>query len=302
MIGLFQYNRIAAAFIVLLIHLPFQPSTPFVSGLKNSAVPLFACMAGYLYKGEIGKKFGRIFIPYCIWAVVYFLANNVLFDVLVKRQQFCFPGLDAWLLGGTAAHLWFLPSLLAAFALASVVRLFGATGVRSRLAWGGVLLALGAATQFLPANALGSVVDYVRLYFGRLLLFFSIGWMLRPLLQDRWAKATVVVGGICTVVGLVNLALGLLSGLSWRPLLFVVGMMILSVGCGTFRVPRTVERLAANTMGIYLVHLLFTSVAAALLARCGYARLSVGVGLPLALVLFFMSYTCARILPKWMKG
>ena len=36
--------------------------------------------------------------------------------------------------------------------------------------------------------------------------------------------------------------------------------------------------------------------------RCGYARLSVGVGFPLALVLFFMSYTCARILPKWMKG
>lgn len=302
MISLFQYNRIAAAFLVLLIHLPSQPSMPFVSGLKNSAVPLFACMAGYLYKGEIGKKFGRIFIPYCIWAVVYFLANNVLFDVLVKRQPFCFPGLDAWLLGGTAAHLWFLPSLLAAFALASLVRLLGATGVRSRLAWGGVLLALGVATQFLPANVSWPFVDYVRLYFGRLLLFFSIGWILRPLLQDRWAKATVTVGGICTVIGVVNLAVGILPGLSWRPLPFVVGMMVLSVGCGTFRVPRGVERLASNTMGIYLVHLLFTSGAAALLARCGYARLSLGAGLLLAAGLFFLSDACARLLPKWMKG
>lgn len=186
MISFFQYNRIAAAFLVLLIHLPFYPSTPFVSGLKNSAVPLFACMAGYLYKGEIGKKFGRIFVPYCIWAVIYFFANNVLFDVFIKRQPFCFPGWDAWLLGGTAAHLWFLPSLLAAFALASGVSLFGATGARSRLACGSALLALGVATQFLPENASEPFVNYVRLYFGRLLLFFSIGWILRPLLQAGW--------------------------------------------------------------------------------------------------------------------
>lgn len=59
MISLFQYSRIVAAFLVLLIHQHFLPSIPFLDSLKGCAVPLFACIAGYLYRG--GAKSGGFF-------------------------------------------------------------------------------------------------------------------------------------------------------------------------------------------------------------------------------------------------
>lgn len=303
MISLFSYDRIVAAFLILLIHQHFLPETSFLDGLKGCSVPMFATMAGYLYSGALRSKIRRIVIPYCIWAVIYFVVNNVVLDVFVRGQGLVIPPIKVWLLGGTACHLWFLPSLFAAFTLASVVRLFGEVGERCRLAWGGILLMLGVVTQLFSDSSSETFAGYVHIYFGRLLLFFSIGWMLRQLLRGwKGKKPVVIVGGICTVVGIVNLVVGFLSGLSWRPLPFVIGMIVLSVGCGTFRVSVSVERLAANTMGIYLVHVLFTSAANLLLARCGFGQLPILLGIPLALALFLVSYFCVLLLPKWMKG
>jgi hypothetical protein len=121
MITLFQYYRIAAAFLIVMIHQQFWKPCSFVNGLENCAVPLFACLAGYLYKGGLLKKVPRVIIPYLLWAVIYFVANNLILDVFVRRESFEFPGLKPWLLGGTACHLWFLPCLFAAFAAKSLM-------------------------------------------------------------------------------------------------------------------------------------------------------------------------------------
>ena len=117
MITLFQFYRIAAAFLIVMIHQQFWKPCSFVSGLENCAVPLFACMAGYLYRGGLLKKVPRVIIPYLLWAVIYFVANNIVLDVIIKRSTFEVPGLRSWLLGGTACHLWFLPCLFIAFAM-----------------------------------------------------------------------------------------------------------------------------------------------------------------------------------------
>lgn len=305
MISLFQYSRIVAAFLVLLIHQHFLPSIPFLDSLKGCAVPLFACIAGYLYRG--GGKVRRILFPYCVRAVIYFVANNVVLDVFIRRQQFVIPPLTTWLLGGTACHLWFLPSLFGAFLLASLPCRFGmASTSRCRWLWGCVLLCFGVATQFLLSlGGSETFYGYVRIYFGRLLLYFALGFVLRPVLESRLLRGSmskVILGGCCSALGIVNLVFGFLSGLSWRPLFFVVGMVILSVGCGNFWIPNVIDRMAKNTMGIYLVHVLFTSAANVLLARLGLGQLPVLLGIPLTLALFLASYFCALLLPKWMKG
>ena len=187
MISLFQYYRIAAAFLIVMIHQQFWKPCGFVNGLEGCAVPLFACMAGYLYKGGIAKKVPRVIVPYAIWALIYFLANNVLLDVAVKGLRFEVPGLKSWLLGGTACHLWFLPCLFIAFVMKSLMfEVLGLMFKKSSISYNlkhqtsnVLLLLLAIATQFFPGETSSTLLGYCRIYFGRLLLFFALGGFIR---------------------------------------------------------------------------------------------------------------------------
>lgn len=304
MISLFQYYRIVAAFLILLMHQQFWQTGPFMAGLKNAAVPLFACMAGYLYKKGLSPKVTRIIVPYLFWAVIYFVANNVLFDVVVKREPLVIPELKAWLLGGTACHLWFLPCLFVAYAVTSA--LSNIKRQTSSL----MLLLVAIATQFLPGETSASLLGYCKIYLGRLLVYFSIGLLLQSLLNSSRGSAgsrsntlqIVIGGGGLVMLGLSNLWGNLFSGLVLQPLPLVVGCVLLAVGVGEFKLPKLVERVASATMGIYLVHVLLTSVANAVLAKCGHPQLPMVLGLPLAVALFVLSYWCSLALPKWLKG
>lgn len=303
MISLFQYYRIAAAFLILLIHQQFWSTGPFMAGLKNAAVPLFACMAGYLYKKGLSRKVTRIIVPYLCWAVIYFVTNNVFFDTVVKREPIVIPGLKAWLLGGTACHLWFLPCLFVAYAVTSA--LSNIKRQTSSL----VLLLVAIATQFLPGETSASLSGYCKIYFGRLLVYFSIGLLLQSLLNSTRSSDSsrpntllVVGGGGLVMLGLSNLCGNLLSGLVTQPLPLVVGCVLLAVGVGEFKLPKFVERVASATMGIYLVHVLLTSATNVVLAKCGHPQLPMALGLSLAMALFVFSYGCSLALPKWLKG
>ena len=185
MITLFQYYRIAAAFLIVMIHQQFWKPCGFIDGLESCAVPLFACMAGYLYKGGLLKKVPRVIIPYLLWAVIYFVANNLILDVFVRHESFAFPGLKSWLLGGTACHLWFLPSLFACFALTSLLsHLAKSTNPLTSITLNFILLALGIASQWLPGETSATLLGYCRIYFGRLLLFFALGGLIRTLTSN----------------------------------------------------------------------------------------------------------------------
>lgn len=304
MITLFQYYRIAAAFLIVMIHQQFWKPCGFVSGLENCAVPLFACMAGYLYKGGLLKKVPRVIIPYLIWAVIYFLANNVVLDVIIKRSTFEVPGLKSWLLGGTACHLWFLPGLFACFALTSLLsHLTKSTNPLTSIALNFILLALGVASQWLPGETSATFLGYCRIYFGRLLLFFALGSSLFKLnIKPLTSNLKLLLGASLSALGLADLALRFIPGLAFQPLLLIIGLMFLAVGFGEFTLPKFVGNLANATMGIYLVHVLFTSAANVVLTKLGHAALPAFAALPVIVALFSTCYLVVRFLPKLMKG
>lgn len=314
MITLFQYYRIAAAFLIVMIHQQFWMPCGFVGGLEGCAVPIFACMAGYLYKGGLLKKVPRVLIPYLLWAVVYFLANNVVLDMFVRHESFEFPGLKSWLLGGTACHLWFLPCLFAAFAAKSLMfevtsLMFKKTFVSDNLKHQTsniVLLLLALATQFFPGETSATFLGYCRIYFGRLLLFFALGGIIRHLhlsfITYRLSLIEQIMGGGAIMLGLANLALRFIPGLAFQPLLLVIGLMLLAIGFGEFKLPKFVGELANATMGIYLVHVLFTSVVNVVLTKLGHAALPAFAALPLILAIFVVCYIVVRFIPKCMKG
>lgn len=317
MITLFQYYRIVAAFLILMIHQQFWKPCGYIGGLENAAVPLFACMAGYLYKGDLLKKVPRVVIPYFIWAVIYFFANNLVLDVFLRHNPFVFPGLKSWLLGGIACHLWFLPSLFVCFAARSLLqKLIITNNLQTTMTINLFLFTLGVASQWLPGETSFSILGYCRIYFGRLLLFFALGGLicvvtssLQPQLANRTNLFAIhyplfvkIMGGGAIMLGFANLALHFIPGLAFQPILFVVGLMLLAVGFGEFKIPRFVGDLASATMGIYLIHVLFTSAANVVLAKVGHAMLPGYVALLLMLALFAACYFVVRLLPKGMKG
>lgn len=203
MISLFQYYRIFCAYLILLIHQSFFPCNgTFLGSLSGLGVPLFASMAGYLYNGGLRKKVSRILVPYFIWAVIYFIMNNVILDMFVRHEAFEFPGLRSWLLGGTASHLWFLPCLFAAFAviecLRGVIRLTFSSGIDlSSMFANLILFVFGVLSQWLPGETSVTLLGYCRIYFGRLLLFFALGGIIKHLtfITYRLSLIEQIMGG-----------------------------------------------------------------------------------------------------------
>lgn len=294
MIKLLQYYRVISAFLIVLIHQAFWKTGPVFGGFKDAAVPLFAAISGYLfYSSEkvdvistLAKKAQRILIPFVIWSVVYCVMNCVVLDVYLRHGPLILPSIGSWLTGGVACHLWFLPSLFVAFVASAFCKGFASLVV---------LFALGVATQFIPNYASDAFLGYVRLYFGRLLVFFMLGGLLAHLkLSNRTA---LIVGLVMTILGVANICHPVLSGLAWQPLPLIVGLIVLAP---IVRPPELafVNSLAKSTMGIYLVHVLFTSAANIVLTRGG--GVAWYLGFPVSVAIFAASYLFVRFTPKWL--
>lgn len=328
MIGLFQYYRIAAAYLILLIHQQFWALPSAMGRLTGVAVPLFAAMAGFLFAGTLKrgddvktillKKAKRILVPYAVWAVVYWIANGIVLDVLVKHEPLSIPGVRSWLLGGTACHLWFLPCLFIAFVMYVVgeiifshVERVGGDGmdghvehvdrVWGKMAFDVVVLALAVLSQFIQDSTSATFAGYVKIYLGRLVFYLALGHLLAlglKLMDGVKVSARLCVGGALVVVGCANVAFDWIQGLVWNPLLLVVGLIATVVCFRNVAVPKWLDRLAVASMGIYLVHVLFTSGANFALQKIGHSPLPAFMGFGLSVVLFAASYLVVRLLPK----
>ena len=331
MIGLFQYYRIGAAYLILLIHQQFWAKPIAVSRLTSVAVPLFAAMAGFLFANSLSrddqvlptlkKKVRRILVPYLIWAVIYWIANAVVLDGLIKHEVIVAPGVRSWLLGGIACHLWFMPCLFVTFVVFAVGgKVMGGKviynhveGVNSSIrsvcsAWLNstrlklvvfdvAVLLLSALSQFIQDQTSATFHGYVKLYLGRLVFYFTVGHLLAliPVVNSVTAS---YIGWCLILLGLANVVFRWIEGLVWNPLLLVVGLIIVANGFRNLLIPKWVDRLAVASMGIYLVHVLFTSGANFALEKLGHSPLPAFMGFGLSVVLFAASYLVVRLLPK----
>ena len=305
MIAFFQYYRIISAYLILLIHQQFWHKPTILGKLTSVAVPLFAAMSGFLFaktissdfnfKTVIAKKAQRILVPYLIWAIIYWIANSVILDGFVRHETVKFPGLRTWLLGGTACHLWFLPCLFIMF----IVFLFiGKIAQKTKInyIWFSIIVLLVSSfTQFITDETSATLAGYVRIYFGRCAFYFALGIII---FRITHSKPIPYIWGPAILLGCVNITFQLLTGLIWNPLLLVIGLILMAQNFNDFKLPRWVSQLSDDSMGIYLVHVLFTSGANFALQKIGYSPLPPLIGLLLSMVIFVVSFLTVCLLPK----
>ena len=324
-IPIFQWYRIAAAFLILLIHQQFWPLPSFLDALTGVAVPLFSVIAGYLlvrgvvsapipFASGLGpllrKKAQRILVPYALWAVLYWLTNNVVLDGLVRHQAITVPGPKSWLLGGTACHLWFLPDLFVAICLmAAMLLLASRASARRRPLLLRLLFALAMAlavcAQWIPDPTSATLAGHGKIYFARLLFYVALGGCL-ALPTPFHAPMLAGTGGALAVIGIGLLCLGSrlpsTGRLLLQPLPLVVGLTLLATVSPRVPLPSWADRLARATMGIYLIHPLFARAADLALGMAGHPHVGALAGFAASLALFGISFLAVRLLPKRLFG
>ena len=315
MISLFQYYRVIAAFLILLIHQQFWAKPLALSRLTGVAVPLFAAMSGFLFAKTMAsdfdfkvvfvKKARRILIPYVIWAFLYWVANCVILDGVIKHEAIAVPGILSWFWGGTACHLWFLPCLFFAIMLfsigAAVVNHLNSTrsicSIRiGMLAFDIVILVLAILSQFFQATTSAAYTGYVKIYLGRLVFYFALGSLLNHITVN--SQLIAYISGGMILIGFGNIMMNWVDGLVWSPLLLVTGLILVAIAKPDVALPQWVGKLADASMGIYLVHVLLTSGANFALSKACLSPLPTFMGFVLSMALFVASYLAVRLLPR----
>ena len=312
-IGLFQYYRIIAIYLVVLIHQQFWRIDPVIGNVLNWAVPLFAAISGCLYAASsdygfleiVKRKAKRLVLPYAIWATIYFVANNIVLDVFIRHGNMRIPSISEWLIRGTANHLWFLTCLFIAFVFAEALRAVLKNSFIARwrfcdVLWISAIISVGVASQWLPGETSATFSGFVKIYLGRLFFYFGIGGAFFYVSQRHFPH--VLLGVIFLIVGCVNLWVGLMFGAFWQPLMAVAGLVTIALGLKQIRVPTIVDNIGKMSMGIYLVHLLWTSLANVGVQYMGYQALPWSLAIPVTLFIYVVSYWSVRFLPSMIRG
>ena len=312
-IGLFQYYRIIAIYLVILIHQQFWEINSLMGNVLNWAVPLFAAISGCLYVSSqdyglleiVKRKTKRLVLPYVIWVIVYFVANNIVLDVFIRHENMRIPSISEWLIRGTANHLWFLTCLFLTFMLAGSLRLtmryVCKRESRSRdVVWLVFVIVFGIASQCLPGETSVTFSGFVKIYLGRLVMYFGIGGIIARVFQRPYFSIIVGVGFLA--LGVINLYTEFFSGVCAQPLMAVIGMIAIAIGVKDVYVPSSIDKMAKITMGVYLVHVLWTSLVNVIVQYLGYSKLTWFIAFPMTLLIYLVSILSARWLPSLVRG
>ena len=273
-----DFLRVLAIFTVVIIH-SASTDISYRDGVLRYLPPANACFAflagWFLFKpacedstpGAIGgllvKRFKRLVIPYVVWEIIYVLANMG-FDLLSgKFKPSALPNWGELVFGGAGSvQLWFVITLVyAQILLCGVMAAMGAVGGTKfvkgfSVAGLFVLFAVGA----LLWRTSGIENDYLR-RFAFLLGYGALGVGL------RWAVHEVrgiMNGPICIGVALIGSGLVMLSWFFDIPEFMRVLAWCVTFGC--IPIHASLQKCLAHgseaVMGIYLCHVLFTSVIA----------------------------------------
>ena len=290
----FDDLRLAAALAIVAIHAGCLGDASGCWGrlftILNFAVPAFSMMAGFLtvrtlmrpgtaVAGYLGKRALRLLWPYLFWTVAFRVLRHVVFDAVVAHGRVMPRATDGWapviFLGPAGPHLWYLQSLLYATLLVG-----GLCALATRMRWPRslllALLAVGGlvASATLPQESC-TLSQQLAIYPLRLLGFFALGGLAadrKSRLDAAFAqhRSAWVTGLVSVVAGTwILLSLGVVGGLIGPFLFLAVALFVLATWFCTGTRPAWLQRWAGYTMGIYLVHPIYTRLLNVLLERCG---------------------------------
>ncbi len=255
-------GRVFAVLAVMWIHSPNEPASSTL--VARWAVPFFAAASTCLatYSSEVSgrvwllKRFRRTYVPFLLWNAVFFLVRAG--SAALTQSQLPRLNLGILLLNGTVHHLWFLPFVLVVgFGAFVVGRL--SVGRATKIAGLGVLVVGAAAfdrSDVLPSDYgyfWGLAWDNLPAAFGGALLGTATGSVPGLVAASRrlWRPS-------CSIFALA-VALPVLTGqriVELENLAGVFSVLAFSAlpGCRTVSL---LARLAPNTFGVYVLHVLF---------------------------------------------
>ena len=291
-------------------HLDTVPDSFWVDALKRPGIPLYAVLAGYPWYGLLKRTKGagmfyslKLFVyPYLFWSIIYVLMNFVVLDVLVRRGALEFSIIDFFstlFMSTGTVHLWFLVALIYVMATHILIRRL----IRDDKVYK-VILIIVACVAFILHGASFFDNSYAALrFFGFnymwLLKFFTLG-MLLAIPRAKWYEGHKLS---LTFALLILLALHVV-GWIYVPRTFifpaVAFTMLLIMVYPNCCAPKWVVATLPYTMGIYVAHLLFTSIVGLLLPLFGIQHLTQPYAWACAIIIYFIDWFfvwCIRKIP-----
>jgi surface polysaccharide O-acyltransferase-like enzyme len=253
----------------------------FCNQLARFAVPLFFLLSGLTLgfgrpeplPGFLGRRLRRVGLPYLGWTLFYFLwTRRYLPGVLLSAGSLRLLGRDL-LLGGAAAHLWFVPPLLELYLLYPLLRRLLRRRPRLTLACSLLLSLLCTLTVYVPLPLAGRFRAHLWRTFPCWLFYFVLGMALAA---SGWDKLTAFCEKHWTALLGIGLAAACLYSLdslrcgdpdSVKPQLFLYAPLCLAVLLAARRPFRQLPRgeaaaafLAKHSMTVYFVHVFVLQV------------------------------------------
>ena len=309
-----RYNGIdllrgIAAFGIVGCHLSLPERTDagcLVTVLCDFNVGLFAAIAGFLMGGVnrpkelLGyakKRASRLLPPYVAWSVV-FLLMTIVFDILLDGGQVnpryhtpqFWIGTVFW--GGSAAHLWFLTCLLYAQVLSA-----WAFGVLNEAKHGVLWVFVGGGVMYAGIR----FNNWYGTYPVRLLAFlvtgYGFGLLAKHRLEGLRSHSPFLLAVAVAALVLHVCIRGIIPGF-YRDWL-VVGPVLIAFAVLDFKSERIkciATFLGATSMGVYLVHPLFTRAISVGVTRCIPAPYTAPVVLSEWSLAWLLSFVAAILL------
>ncbi len=280
-----DWLRAIAAFGIVGCHLDLKevaPRAKFLFYYTDLNVGLFALIAGFFmarqlqakplrFGGFVASRAARLLPCYLFWTLV-FLVFSACFDVLAHHPVFPEIGHLKWwgsvLFQGEAMfHLWFLICLFYAQAVLFPLVFWSVAGPEKK---GAILFALGVAGTFLSAVAVAPEWGWFMVYPLRLASFLLIGAGFSSLLPflARIPKSVCVCALAAGLVAVQFLPWGIYEYA--RTLVVVLPAFLCAVQADvrSAKMAALGKILGGASMGIYLVHPIFTTFNREIIRLC----------------------------------
>jgi hypothetical protein len=307
--------KVLAAFTVVLIHAPNPhqvPSWEFALGLLPSPNAIFSLVAGILmssmFAGTVNlgvwmkKRMFRLVVPYLIWEAIYVMLNLV-FDMICQRA-ITIGHWNRWAMcvffGAGSIQLWFVAMLFYAQLFVMVIWCNSQAKLSPKAFkfWTLVIgLLLCFSYSLLTADSIHRKFVFV---LGYLLVGIALSWVTNSSwMHHKRVGYFLGLGLLLTII--VNMSLKMSPGLEQVVRFFNSILWVLASCALPINLPgeRNIMIFASCTMGIYLVHTLFTRM---LLLACDYTEPYLGPDLfPItnALIAFALSMCVVLATKRW---